>query len=154
MKEYHTVVRCQRCYKIFEGLTAVSIKNDHQRTCNTMKPLIADDVIDCDMKVKLNEQLAQFRTYSFEIENDLEMKSWILTNASTLSGITGSRPELPDVELKKLSGCERELAKWYTIWRTLFGNLAVPQHPCKFLHFLIMARSCHTLPCANHLLVI
>jgi hypothetical protein len=115
---------------------------------------MADDVIDCDMKAKLNEKLARFRTWTLENENDLEMKSWILANASTLSGINGSKPKLTDAELKTLSDCERELAKWYTIWRTLFGNPTIAQHPCKLLRFQIMARSDYTLPSANHLLLI
>jgi hypothetical protein len=119
----------------FEGPTAVSSKNDHQRMCNTTKPPIADDVIDCDMKAKLDEKL-QFRTWTFDNEKDSDMKSWILRNVGTLSGITRLRSELTAREFKTVSFCERELAKWYTIWKTLFESLPVPSHPCKCLHSL------------------
>ncbi|KAH8669472.1 hypothetical protein BGZ60DRAFT_527955 [Tricladium varicosporioides] len=127
-KEYHTVVRCQRCYMVFEGPTPVSSKNDHQRMCKTTKPLLADDVIDCDMKAKLDEKL-RFRTWALRNENDPDMKYWISANVSTLSGITRSGSELTDKELKDLASCERELAKWYTIWKALFESLPVPLHP-------------------------
>ncbi|KAH8598883.1 hypothetical protein B0O99DRAFT_28831 [Bisporella sp. PMI_857] len=140
-KDYHIVVRCQRCYMIFEGLTAVSSKNDHQRRCNTTKPPIGDDVIDCDMKAKLDEKL-RFRTWTLENENDLDMKSWILRNVVTLCGITRPKSELSDGDLKKLAFCERELAKWYTIWETLFESLPVPSHPCKCLHSPATTRTC------------
>jgi hypothetical protein len=127
------VVRCQRCYMIFEGPNAVSSKNDHQRMCNTTKPPIADDVIDCDMKAKLDEKL-RFRTWTLENENNQDMKSWILHKVTTLSGITRPKSELSSGDLHTVAFCERELAKWYTIWETLFERLPVPSHPCKCFH--------------------
>lgn len=90
------------------------------------------------MKVKLGEKL-QFRTWTLEKEQDADMKSWILRNVATLSGITRPKSELTDGELKTLSFCERELAKWYTIWKTLFENLTIPSHPCKCLGSLAVA---------------
>jgi len=135
----------------FKGPTAVSSKNDHQRVCNTTKPPIADDVIDCDMKAKLKEKL-RFRSWTLENENDLDMKSWILRNVATLSGITRLKSETASEERQTLVFCERELAKWYTIWKTLFESLPVPSHPCKCLHFLAIASLPSGLAYANYLL--
>ena len=92
------------------------------------------------MKAKLEERL-RFRTWTFESETDLEMKSWILRNVATLSGITCNKAELSEAELKDLIIYERELAKWYTIWHTLFESLPVPLHPCRFSPFPPMAKT-------------
>lgn len=108
-------------------------KNEHQRTCNAQAPAVTDDVIDCDMKAKLNQKMGRFRNWSFESneDQDHEMNAWITNCIIDLTGITKPRAELSEAELKNLVYGERELAKWYTYWTTLFPNLSIPQHPCE-----------------------
>lgn len=147
------MVRCKQCYTTFEGPTAVSSKIDHEDMCNATKPPIADEMINCDMNAKLKEKL-RFRSWTLENETNLDMKSWILRNVATLSGITRLKSETTDKERATLAFCERELAKWYTIWKTLFGSLPVPSHPCKCLHTPAMASLLSGLAYTNHLLAL
>jgi hypothetical protein len=133
LKEYHTVVRCQLCYQVFKGDTAMTSKNEHQRTCNTQEHVVTDDVIDCDMKTKLTQELRRFRNWSFKKneDKDKEMNAWISSCITALTALTQPRAELGEVDLKNLVYGERELAKWYTYWTTLFPNLPIPEHPCE-----------------------
>ena len=47
---------------------------------------------------------------------------------------------------------DSQLAKWYTIWKTLFESLPVPAHPCKCLYSLAMAILLVGPAYTNHLL--
>ncbi|RFU29949.1 hypothetical protein B7463_g6407, partial [Scytalidium lignicola] len=129
---YHIVIRCQRCHRVFKGDTAMTSKNEHQKTCSAQAPAVTDDVIDCDMKAKLNQNIRRFRTWSMENSEsqDQNMNAWISNCIIALTGITKPRAELGNDDLRNLKYGERELAKWYTCWTTLFSSeFPIPEHP-------------------------
>ncbi|KAH8816106.1 hypothetical protein F5884DRAFT_747615 [Xylogone sp. PMI_703] len=132
-KEYHTVIRCQRCHELFKGEAAMLTKNEHQIRCEAQQPTQADDalVIDCDMKLRLKDKMKRFKRWSLESDysEDRDMKIWISNCIGMLTGIAKPRAELNEDELQTVILDERELAKWYTCWITLFPNIPIPPHP-------------------------
>ena len=68
---------------------------------------------------------------AWKLENeDNDIQKWISTYIAQFTGIMDSRADLSVAELKTLRKGQRELAKWYIYWKTLFPSLPHP-NPCK-----------------------
>ncbi|RDW91694.1 hypothetical protein BP5796_02859 [Coleophoma crateriformis] len=115
-ESHHTTIRCNKCFKEFEGPYARTEKNRHQKGCKIEAAPPSLEVIDCDKKDELEESLG-FRTWQLHSEPDEVMKAWILKYKPEY--VTNNAPTDEAYD-------SRELAKWYRIWQTLFPDLRTP----------------------------